>query len=151
MNKCEGEKIFKYPSSKYPGQLETREKVDNEKNKSHSLHSQELVKLTDELLKKQANLFCVNLKGSPNSKKLKDPLAIENNSVDTYKKRYRNDALKIRNEYFSRMKKKNKARQTVNEFVFREPAGFFGLAEIDFTLRYLKGRYVFNYSELGSD
>ena len=34
---------------------------------------------------------------------------------------------------------------------FRQPAGFFGLAEIDFTLRYLKSKYVFNYSELGND
>ena len=51
------------------------------------------------------------------------------------------------------MKNTNKARQAeaVNEFVFREPAGFFGLAEIDFTLRYLKNRYVFNYSKLGND
>ena len=49
------------------------------------------------------------------------------------------------------MKNTNNALQDLNEFVFKEPAGFFGLAEIDFTLRYLKSRYAFNYSKLGND
>jgi hypothetical protein len=151
VNECEGEKIFKYPSSKYLGQLETREKVDSEEKRFHLLGPKELVKSANELLAKLSNLFCVNLKGSSKNKKLEDPLAIENHSVDTYKKIYRNDALQIRNEFFNRMKNMNRAQQAVNEFIFREPAGFFGLAEIDFSLRYLKNRYVFNYSELGND
>jgi len=151
VNECEGKKIFKYPSSKYLGQLETREKVDSEEKRFHLLGPKELVKSANELLAKLSNLFCVNLKGSSKNKKLKDPLAVENASVDTYKKIYRKDALQIRNEFFNRMKTMNRAHQAVNEFVFREPAGFFGLAEIDFTLRYLKKRYVFNYSALGND
>ena len=151
VNECEGEKIFKYPSSKYLGQLATRENVDNEENRLHLLSAAELVKITDELLEKLSTLFCVNLKGALNKKKIKDPLAVENASVDTYKKIYRNDALQIRNELLNRLKNTKKTRRTVSDFVFREPAGFFGLAEIDFTLRYLKSRYVFNYSELGND
>ena len=151
VNECEGNKLFKYPSSKYFGQLETSEQDDNEENRFHLLRPEELVKLTNELLEKLSNLFCVNLSGSPNNKKLKDPLAIENDSVDIYKRKYRNDALQIRNEYFNRMKNTNNALQDLNEFVFKEPAGFFGLAEIDFTLRYLKSRYAFNYSKLGND
>ena len=151
VNECEGEKIFKYPSSKYLGQLETLEKADNEENRFHLLRSEELVKLTNEFLEKLSVLICTNLKESSNNKKLNDPLAIENDIVDTYKKVYRNDALQIRNEFFNIMKNMNKARWAVNEFIFREPAGFFGLAEIDFTLRYLKSRYVFNYSELDND
>jgi hypothetical protein len=151
VNDCGGDKIFKYPSSKYLGQLETREKVDSEESRFHLLRPEELVNLTNELLEKLSNLICVNLKGSSGNKKLKDPLAIENDSVTNYKKTYRNDALQISNEFFNRMKHINKARRAVNEFVIREPAGFFGLAEIDFTLRYLKSRYVFNYSELGND
>jgi len=151
VNECEGEKIFKYPSSKYLGQVEIREKVDNEENRFHLLRPEEFVKLTNEFVEKLSYLFCIKLKGSPKNKILKDPLAVENDSVDTYKKIYRNDALQIRNEFYDRMKNMNRARQAVNEFVFREPAGFFGLAEIDFTLRYLKSRYVFNYSELGND
>ena len=82
------------------------------------MRPKKLVKLTNELLEKLSSLFCVNLKGSPNNKKLKDPLAIENESVDTYKKIYRNDALQIRNEFFTKMKKMNKVRQAMNEFVF---------------------------------
>jgi hypothetical protein len=151
VNECEGEKIFKYPSSKYLGQFEKRKKVDNVENRFHLLRTGKLVKLTNEFVEKLSYLFCVNLKGSPNNKILKDPLAIENDSVDTYKKIFRNDALQIRNEFFNRMKNSDKTRQAMNEFVFREPAGFFGLAEIDFTLRYLKSRYVFNYTELGND
>ena len=151
VNECEGEKIFKYPSSKYFGQFETSKQDDSEENRFHLLRPEKLVKRTNELLEKLSSLFCVSLKGSPNNKKLKEPLAIENDSVDTYKKTYRNDALQIRNEFFNRMKNTNKTCPAVNELVFREPAGFFGLAEIDFTLRYLKSRYVFNYSELGKN
>ena len=77
VNECIGDKLFKYPSSKYLGQLETREKVDNEKNRFHLLRPEELVKLTNEELviltnefvEKLSNLFCVNLKGSSNNEK----------------------------------------------------------------------------------
>ena len=151
VNGCEGKKIFKYPSSKYFGQLETSKQDDSEENRFQLLRPEELVKHTNELLEKLSSLFCNNLKGLPDNKKLKEPLGIENDSVDAYKLKYRNDALQIRNEFLNRMKNTNKTHQAVNEFVFREPAGFFGLAEIDFTLRYLKSRYAFNYSELGND
>jgi hypothetical protein len=151
VNECEGETIFRYPSSKYLGQLETHEKVNDEENRLHLLRPEELVKLTNEFVEKLSRLFCVNFRKSPRNKNLKEPLTIENDSVDTYKKKYRNIALQIRNEFLNRMKSTNKARRAANEFVFREPAGFFGLAEIDFTLRYLKSRYVFNYSRLGRD
>ena len=150
VNECEGEKIFKYPSSKYLGQLKTPENVDSDENRLHVLRPEQLVKRTNAFVEKLSYLFCTDFKGSPNNKKLKDPLTVENASVDTYKKIYRNDALQIRNEFFNRMKNMNRAHQAVNEFIFREPAGFFGLAEIDFSLRYLKNRYVFNYSELGN-
>jgi hypothetical protein len=69
VNECKGDKLFKYPSSKYLGQLETREKVDNEENRFHLLRPEELVKLTNEFVEKLSNLFCLNLKGSPNNEK----------------------------------------------------------------------------------
>ena len=50
-----------------------------------------------------------------------------------------------------RLKISNSTHQILNEFVFREPAGFFGLAEIDFALRYLQSKYVSDYSGLGDD
>ena len=145
---CDGTTLFKYPGSKYPGQLKLVARDRKPESSIRDLPKEKLIQFTDSLLEKLGGLTCLDSNTRQPHGESRDTLAIENDRLDTYRREYSGDALRIRAELLERTKNKNIAWLTSNEFEFREPVGFFGLAEIGFALRYLKNTYVSDYSAL---